>query len=98
MKKRKFVFEKTFAIANNAIIKKFINHESYFKQNINNSRNLFCFSQLYSNISIKILFILFIYKKKMQLNDASSMLNFNVFLIYFVQQIAENQQSKNILN
>ena len=98
MEERESVFEEALVTANNAMMKGFINHESYFESEMSNSRNLLSSAQSCSNISAGILSILLEYEKGMQLNDASSRSDLDVLLIYFIQQASEDQQPKNILN
>ena len=98
MEEREPVFGEALATANNAIMKGSINHESYFEPDMSNPRNLLSSPQSYSNISAGTLSILPVYEKGMQLGDASSGSDLDVLLAYSIQQAAEDQQPKNILN
>ena len=98
VEEREPVFREALAIANNAMMKGPINHESYFEPDMGNPRNLLSSPQSCSNISAGTLSILPGYEKGMQLGDASSGSDLDVLLAYSIQQAAGFQQPKNILN
>ena len=98
MEEREPVFKEALATANNAMMKRSINHESYAEPHMSNPPSLLFSPRSCPNVSARNLSILPEHRERSRLGDANSGPDLDVLLAYSIQRAAEDQQPKNILD